>query len=190
MAYNSLHSRIDICYYEQMNIWVHKINFSWPGFSVQTAKVFPIFQKFSTWFLFSRTQALLAYSLPALYWIIGLSHYSLHPVTPGKMKKYNREKNRFPHLQVEKRLLKVESENMLESKSMILWWRVTEPELKQGLFFQIEVSGALTRGWDIILNKICPEKTDSKLEICPPPPLFSVLWQFFVIDHDTINCSI
>lgn len=82
MAYNSLHSRIDICYYEQMNIWVHKINFSWPGFSVQTAKVFPIFQKFSTWFLFSRTQALLAYSLPALYWIIGLSHYSLHPVPP------------------------------------------------------------------------------------------------------------
>ena len=136
---------------------------------------------------------------PKLYWLtlsqlyIGLSAYhtilcTLSP--PGKMKKYNREKNRFPHLQVEKRLLKVESENMLESKSMILWWRVTEPELKQGLFFQIEVSGALTRGWDIILNKICPEKTDSKLEICPPPPLFSVLWQFFVIDHDTINCSI
>ena len=56
---------------------------------------------------------------------------------------------------------------MFASKSMSLWCRATEPELKQGLFFEIEVSGALTRGSDIILNQICPKKNpDSKLKRC------------------------
>ena len=57
-------------------------------------------------------------------------------------------------------------ENMFESKSMSLRCRATEPET--GLFFEIEVSGALTRGSDIILDKICPKKIpDFKAEEMP-----------------------
>ena len=147
------------------------------------AKFFPIPKVFNLVFVLGNPSFIGLLS-QQLYWIIGLSHYSLHPV-PWEDEEIQPWEKSFC-ISRTKTSPKIQSENMLESKSMSLWWRITEPELKQGLFFQIEVSGALTRGWEIILNKICLEKiTDSKLERCTHPlPLISV------IDHDTINYSL
>ena len=73
---------------------------------------------------------------------------------------------------------------MFASKPMSLWCWATEPELKQGLFFEIEVSGALTRGSDIILNQICPKKNpDSKLKSCTADRSLSLF-------QDTTSCSL
>ena len=83
--------KVEICF-ERMNIWEDKINFRWPGFRVQTAKVFPDSKSLQLAFCSRANQPKLYWPRDSqLYWIIGLSHYSLHPV-PWEMKKYNREK--------------------------------------------------------------------------------------------------
>ena len=141
---------------------------------------FSLFQKFSTCFLFSPTQALLAYS--QLYWIIGLSHYSLHPV-PWEMKKYNREKILLFVTRRKYACIKVQVCLVLGN------WIETETEAFLPDWSRRSIDKRLRYQYaeqDLSQQDI----PDAKLESWCTPFYIVLLQIFVIVVRGTINCSL